>query len=632
MTVSKNPPPLVRFGPFAANLKSGELWKEGVRIRLQIQPFQILSMLLDRPNELVTREELQRKLWPSDTFVDFDHGLNKAINKLRDALCDTAEDPRFIETIPRRGYRFIAPVAVDPHLAASPESEADATVSAPIARARLPISKLPALALTIVVAIILVGLLAYVWRNSAVDSGRAQSVAVLPLLAPGASGDYDVADGITDSIINDLSLVPNLRVISHASVFQYRGRNVDPRSIGRELGVTSVLTGSVVQAGTNITVNLELTATSDGRHLWGQQYNRRIVERVALQHEAAGAVANALRRNLSPARRDQISRQTTTDAEAQLSYLKGRNYFFKETPEDVLQARGFFQDAIDRDPTFALAWGGLGDSYDWMATEGFQPLEEVVRQSAAAKSKANEINDSLAEIHASIAALEFAQWNWAKAELEFQRALQINPNYFEAHKLYSIYLRTVKRFPEAIQHATLGVELNPLSMPAKSHLALTYYYARQYDAAAEHYRLIAKEYPQIAGPHGGLSAVLLRQGKEKEAIQEWQKAFTLAGDQAAASSLGETYAHDGLHAAQTAVLRAEMQSLTRLARSEYVSPLEFAYRCALLGDKENAFRWLEKAYAEHSPQLFNLNVDPDYDNLREDARFTDLLARLHLPR
>lgn len=627
MNPPETPPVIVRFGAFTANLQSGELWKNGIRIRLQIQPFQILSILLERPNELVTREQLQHKLWSSDTFVDFDQGLNKAINKLRDALSDTADAPRFIETVPRRGYRFIAPVILDTQPAGVPNPAA----SPPVATTGFPIMKTRGMAPAVVGAVVFVALLVLVWKFVTAPGGRGNSVAVLPLLAEGVTGDYDVADGMTDSIINNLSLVPNLRVISHASVFQYRGQVVDPRSIGQKLGASAVLTGRVVQVGTTLSVNLELTATADGRHLWGQQYTRNITDRAALQQEAAGAIADALRLGLTPARREQISRQTTSDAEAQLLYFKGRYYFFKETPEDVLRARGLFQQAIDRDPTFALAYGGLGDSYDWMATEGFQPLDEVARQAIAAKSKANELNDSLAEIHSSIGALEFLQWNWAKAELEFQKALQINPNYFEAHRLYSIYLRTMRRFPEAIQHAKLGDELNPLLMPAKSHLALTYYYAGQFEAAAEQYRLILKDHPEAASAHAGLSAVLLKMGKEKEAVQELQRALVLAGDDAAAQHLGRIYEREGLRAAQTTLLRAEMQSLNRLAQNNYVSPLEFAYRYALLNDKESAFRWLEKAYAERSPQLFNLNVDPDYDSLRSDARFSNLLARLHLP-
>jgi DNA-binding winged helix-turn-helix (wHTH) protein/TolB-like protein/Tfp pilus assembly protein PilF len=633
MNSPQTQPPLVRFGPFTANLHTGELWKDGIRIKLQIQPFQILTMLLERPNELVAREDLQRKLWPSDTFVDFDQGLNKAVNKLRDALCDSADAPRFIETVPRRGYRFIAPVVVDPRPTESPEKlTAAPAIPTTAAHPTSSLSKTRRAAVVLALAVVLIAILAFVWRSRTVSSETLHSVAVLPLTSQGAAGDYDVADGMTDSIINNLSFVPNLRVTSHASVFQYRGQVVDPRAAGRKLDVSAVLTGRVVQAGTSMSVNLELTATADGRHLWGQQYTRNLTDRAALQQEVAGAVADALQLSLTPARRQQMSRLTTSDAEAQQLYNEARYYFFNENHEDVLLARKLFEEAIHRDPTFALAYGGLGDTYDWMATEGFQPLDEVVGQSIQAKSKANELNDSLAEIHSSIGGLELAQWNWSKAESEFQKALQINPNYFEAHRLYSIYLRTMRRFPEAIQHAKKCDQLNPLLMPAKSHLALTYYYAGQFDAAAEQYRLILKDHPEAASAHAGLSNVFLKMGREKDAVEEWQRALALEGDDAAAQNVGSTYQREGLRAARARLIRAEMQSLNRLARdNHYVSPVEFAYRYALLGDKENAFLWLEKAYAERSPQLFNLNVDPDYDNLRSDPRFTDLVARLHLP-
>jgi DNA-binding winged helix-turn-helix (wHTH) protein/TolB-like protein/lipoprotein NlpI len=633
MSESKKSPSMARFGAFTVNLGSGELRNNGRPIRLQAQPFQILEAFLERPNELITREELQRRVWPADTFVDFDQGLNKAINKLRDALCDTAETPRFIETVPKRGYRFIAPVVIEPQpvpATAIPEtspvhiSEPDVQ---PIKRSALIVR----LALFGIAGVALAAILIAAWEQRSVESDDLHSVAVLPLLAQSDKADYDLADGTTDSIINDLSLVPNLRVISHASVFQYRDRVVEPRTIGQKLGVGAVLTGRLEEAGTTLTVNLELTATSDGRHLWGQQYTRNIAERAGLALEVADAVSDALRLNLTPAKRHDIGSQDTSNAEAHQLYLKGRYYFFKETPDDVLRARRLFQEAIDRDPTYALAYSALGDTYDWMATEGDQPLSEVLSQATAAKTKANELNSSSAEIHTSLGGLELVRGNWAKAETEFQKALAINPNYFEAHRLYSIYLRTMRRFPEAIEHAKLCNELNPLLLPAESHLALTYYYARQYEAAAEQYRLLLKDDPERPGAHAGLSAVLLKMGKEKEAIEEWQKALILSGNEVAAQKLGRTYAQSGFRAAQEVRLRGELQSLTQIAEQNYVSPTEFAYRYALLNDKEAAFRWLEKAYLERSPQLFNLNVDPDYDNLRDDARFADLLSRLHLP-
>lgn len=607
--------------------------KLGTRIPLQIQPFQVLSVFLERPNELITREELQRKLWPSDTFVDFDHGLNKAINKLRDALCDTAEDPRYIETVPRRGYRFVAPVVVEsaPTRDARPEEPqiVPERVIAAVVTARPAAQRPTRLAIR---GLALVGVIVAVALSMprSTQSTTRLSLAVIPLSIRGAGADYDIADGVTDGLINDLSLLPGLRVISHASVFQYRNKTVDPRAAGRQLGVTAVLTGRVEETGSRLVVILELTAAKDGSHLWGQQYTRNLAERAALQTEIAASVGDALRLNLTADDRSHRP-QASADAESQQLYFKGRYYFFKETPNDVVRARGLFREAIDRDPTFALAWAGLGDTYDWMATEGFQPLDEVVREAQAAKQKASDLDSFRAEVHSSAAALEMVQWHWPKAEMEFQRGLATNPNYAEGHRLYSIYLRTMKRFPEALQHGQVCAELDPLSMQAKSHLALTYYFARQYEAAARQYRLILRDYPDAAGEHAGLAWVLLRIGKQDEAIAEWARALSLAGDEPAADELRRSYARGGLAAARTAVLGAEIRELKQAAVDSYVSPLEFAYRYALLNDKENAFRWLEKAYAERTPQLFNLNVDPDYDSLRGDARFSSLLARLHVP-
>jgi TolB-like protein/DNA-binding winged helix-turn-helix (wHTH) protein/Flp pilus assembly protein TadD len=625
----KAPAASIRFGPYTADLEAGELRKHGVRIPLQIQPFQILQVFLDRPNELVTREELQQKIWPAGTFVDFEQGLNKAVNKLRVALCDTAEDPQFIETIPKRGYRFIAPVEFE-HPAA-PVEVSPPFVAEEVAEPKSKNWHYAVAAVLVVLVALGVAVGIYSLKRSQPEIGDVHSIAVLPLVAQGEGTDYDLADGITDSIINSLSLIPNLRVISHASVFQYRGQASDPQSVGRKLGVAAVMTGRIEQSGSVLRVVLELTATGDRRRLWGQQYTKEIADRAVLTQEAASAIAEALRLGMSPAGRQQIGRPATANAEANQLYLKGRYYFFKENPNDVLQARAMFQQAIDQDPMFALAYAALGDTYDWMATEGYQPASEVMPQAIAAKRKANELNDSLAEVHASLASLEMVQLNWNIAELEFQKAIAINPNYFEAHRLYSIYLRTMRRFPEAIAHARKCVELNPLLLPVKSHLALTYRYAGQYDAAAEQYRLILKDSPEAASAHAGLSAVLIKQGKEKEAVEEWKKTLELLGEVASAKEFGTTYGKRGLKAAQETVLKAELQTLQRLDERDYVSPVEFGYRYALLGDKENAFRWLEKAYQDRSPQLFNLNVDPDYDNLRSDPRFVDLAARLHLP-
>ena len=633
MTESQKLRPQVRFGPFTVNLNSGELRSNGYRIRLQAQPFQVLEAFLERPNELITREELRRRIWPEGTFVDFDQGLNKAINKLREALRDTAETPEFIETIPKRGYRFIAPVVVESQ--PIPQSSDQAPPAQVEGEVETPRRRLAAY----VIRLLLLGaacgglglILVVALKHRTAENTDLHSIAVLPLVTQSNKTEYDVADGMTDNIIDDLSLVPNLRVISRASIFEYRNQVADLRSVGQKLGVGTVLTGKLRESGTTLTVNLELTATSDGRHLWGQEYTRNIADRSTLALEIADSVSDALRLSLVPDRRHQIGTQSASDAEAHQLYLKGRYYFFKETPDDVLRARSLFQEAIDRDPNFALAYAALGDSYDWMATEGYQPLSEVVSQAVAAKTKANDLNSSSAEIHASLASLELVRGNWAKSEAEFQRALQINPNYFEAHRLYSIYLRTMRRFPEAIEHAKLCNELNPLLLPAKSHLALTYYYARQYDAAVEEYRQLLKDDPNRPGAHLGLSAVLVKMGKEREGIEEWQKALVLSGNDSVAQELGRTYTRNGLRAAQEVLLRNEIQALSHIAEHSYVSPMEFAYRLAVIGDKDNSFRWLEKAYLERSPQLFNLNVDPDFDNLRTDARFQDLLSRLHLP-
>jgi tetratricopeptide (TPR) repeat protein len=252
-------------------------------------------------------------------------------------------------------------------------------------------------------------------------------------------------------------------------------------------------------------------------------------------------------------------------------------------------------------------------------------------QARAAKRKAQELDDESAEVHSSLGALEFCERNWAKADLEFQRAIQLNPNYFEGHRLYSMYLLAMRRFPEAITHARAAERLNPLLLPAKSHLALTYFYAREYAVSAEQYRSILKDDPTFAAAHLGLASVYARTGKEKEAITEWQTGLSVIGDPKMGARLADTYARKGFKAARAEILRKELEDFGSVAHREYVSPLEFASRYALLNDKDQAFAWLEKAYVDHSPQLADLNVDPAYDNLRGDPRFKNLVSRLSLP-
>jgi adenylate cyclase len=290
-------------------------------------------------------------------------------------------------------YRFIAPAVVESESVPAvtiPETP-QVHASEPEVKQRRRPPLLVRLALFGIAGVPLAAILVAGWKRRSTESDDLHSIAVLPLLAQSDKTDYDLADGTTDSIINDLSLVPNLRVISHASVSQYRNQIVEPRSVGKTLGVDAVLTGRLEQSGTTLTVTLELTAASDGRHLWGERYTRNVSDRAGLALEIADGVSDALRLNLSPARRQEIGSQSASDAEAHQLYPKGRYYFFKETPDDVLHARHLFQEAIDRDPAFALAYAALGDTYDWMATEGYQPLSEVVSQAMAAKTKATSL-------------------------------------------------------------------------------------------------------------------------------------------------------------------------------------------------------------------------------------------------
>jgi len=620
---------LVHFGPFEANFTTGELRKHGIRLKLQDQPLQILKVLLARPGELVTREEFQQKLWPSGTFVDFDNGLNAAVNRLREALSDSAESPKFIETLPRRGYRFIGAVNDEADSGTKPP-QATTTVPRvePTSRAntsrRISKTTLTGAATVAVLIGLASSFVLFRGRKEVIDS-----VAVLPFV--NASNDPDLeylSDGITEGVINNLSQVPSLRVMARSTTFLYRGKEGDPHKIGQDLHVRAVITGRVLQRGETLIVQAELMNVDKNSQLWGDQYNRKAADVFGLQEDLSREISEQLRLRLSGDQKQRLTRRYTENAEAYQLYLKGRYFWNKWTEAGSRKAIEYFDEALSKDPSYALAYAGLADAYNFLGGTGIGvlPPSEAGSKAKAAAMKALDRDETLGEAHASLATVKFLyDWDWPAAEREFRRSLELNPNNASAHHWYSHYLMTLGRVDDSLAESKRALDLDPLDLEMSVHLTWHYYSAHQYEAATEQGRKTVELDPNFAEGHLFLGEAYEQQGKVREAIEELEKAVALSGERTwMLGALGHAYARSGQPG------KAE-KTLSLLLGKNYVPKYDVAVVYAGLGQTDRAFDWLEKAYQERSDSLVFLSVDPRMDNLRNDPRFKDLLHRVGLP-
>ena len=463
--------------------------------------------------------------------------------------------------------------------------------------------------------------------------GTVNSIAILPLTNINGNVETEyLSDGITDALINSISQLPNLKVISGSSVLRYKGREVDPQMLGRELQVRAVLTGKYAERGSNLIISVELSDTRDNHHIWGEQYNRNLADSAAVQEEISRQIADMLRLKLTNEQRQQIAKKYTDNPEAYQLYLKGRHYQLKDTPEDLKKSRQYYEQAIDADPSYALAYAGLSECYGFMAYSGELPPKEAWPKMEATALRAAQLDPNLAGVHESLAAVSFIyKWDWVNTETEIKRSLTLDPNHAEAHGLYSIYLRTMHRFDEALREAERAKQLDPLSTNQKFLIALLHYYARHYDAAAEQYRQLTRTDPDLPGPHLGLYNIYSRTGKESDAIRELQQGLALQGANDLAAALLSKYTSSGFQVAQNFAIREQIRILTEAGKQDYISPISLATNYAVLDERDKAFEWLEKAFEERAPGLLDLDLDPDYDNLRTDKRFYDLKRRINLP-
>jgi TolB-like protein/DNA-binding winged helix-turn-helix (wHTH) protein/Flp pilus assembly protein TadD len=635
----------VRIGLFEVDLGSAEVHKEGRKVSLQEQPFRVLAMLLERPGELVSREDLQSRIWPSDTYVGFDEGLNTAIRKLRVAFGDSAENPRFIETLPRRGYRLIASVAGGVEGAArSSQTAAVAVATAEVPRPRQGrgywrLLVWPAAALLLILAGV-----AYTTRRHSPPKSAAQKrvmLAVLPFQnMSNDPGQEYFSDGLTEETITDLGqLSPaQLGVIARTSAMAYKHTDKTVSQIGHELGVDYILEGSVRREGGEARVSAQLIRVSDQTHLWAQNYERELHDLLQIENELGKAIARQVQINLTTQQEVDLSKMRTVNPEAYDLYLKGRFYWNQRSPAAIKESVGYLQQATAQDPSFALAYVGLADAYNIGNIMGVYAPKDSLPEAKAAATKALELDPSLAEAHAALGMeMSHYEFDFPGAQREFLKAIEVNPNSAYAHLFYSnCYLSPMGRTAEAIAENKKALELDPLSLPINNFMGMTYMFAGDYEKAYQQFQHTIAMDPTFPLAHEYFSFLLAEMGRYEEAIKESEKSELLGGSSpedaaAEATMMLQAFKTGGEKGFWQKNLELTLQALKQ-PRGGFVAASVVAASYARAGDKDKAFEWLDKAYAERDGEdIALLKCDPTFKNLRGDPRFADLLRRLGLP-
>ncbi len=648
MAITQGPRCPLRFDPFELDTRSGELRKDGLRIKVQEKPLRVLELLLERPGELVTREELRQRLWSSDTFVDFDAGLNTAVNKLRMALGDSAEEPRFVETLGRRGYRFIGsveqeaarlaprtesvgpspPAEVTPQAEAAPaptEFEPAAAKAAPATRPRR--HRLPLLTFMAAGLLLAAGWIG--WRFANLAKPAIQSIAVLPLTNLSGEPEQEYfADGMTEALITDLASLNALRVISRQSVMAYKGSRKPLPEIGRELNVEAVIEGSVLRSGGRVRVTAQLVHAASDRHLWARSYEHGEGDLIALQGELARAITQEVRARVTPAVQHRLSARSSARPEAYDAYLRGRYFWNRLDEEGLNKAVTYFEQAVAADPGYALAYAGLAETWGPLGYRGYVPPSEARERMRAAAVKAVELGPELAEAHNGLAAcLAFHEWNWAEAEKEFRRAIDLDPHYGLARAWYGLYLTAMGRHEAALRERLTALDSDPLSLATNQNVATSLAALGRIDAAIEQYRKTLELEPRFHSARVGLADMYALKGLREQALAEMRRADADSGGHAfTRASLAHLLAPSG----DRAGARRLLAELIGRSRERYVSPFLIAVLHADLGEPDRAFEWLERAYEQRVPELSQLKTYGPLQALRSDPRYQDLLRRMKL--
>jgi TolB-like protein/DNA-binding winged helix-turn-helix (wHTH) protein/Tfp pilus assembly protein PilF len=636
MDLQEVTPRVVRFGVFELDRRSGELRKDGVRVHLQEQPLRVLDALLAEPGEPVTREVLRQRLWPDDTFVDFDNGLNRAINRLRAALGDEADNPRFIETLERRGYRFIAPVAAMDAPAPAGRPGAPETTRRTERGHRQAVWLAGAVAAAALAALLIAFAPALRRRANPSDGALIRSLAVLPLanLTGDPAQEY-FSDGMTDALITNLASLPALRVISRQSVMRYKGSDKPMPEIARELGVEGVVEGSVVRSGGRVRITAQLIHAPTDRHLWAHSYERPLADVLALQGELSRAIAEQVRITVGTEASRRLAPERPVNPDAYDAYLLGRHHWNQRTEQSLERAIAYFQAAIAKDPDFALAHAGLALAYAPRLALGYVPPGRGLSEQKTAALRALELDPTLGEARAALAVARMHAWDWDGAEAEFRSAVATDPNSTVGHLFYGTLLHALGRFDESLAQRRRALELDPLNTAVNRAFARALAATGQQEAALAQWNRVVELDPDHAGSHLALALFHFERGHTGAGSRHLERARALEPhDPSTLASLAIVEAVSGnSHQARRLLGRLKAESARR-----YVSPVLPAYVHAALDEKDSAFALLEDAYAAKDPLLIPIQVchiqgmlslsEERAAALRSDPRFGDLVRRM----
>ncbi len=615
--VVPSPPSRICFSRFELNPASGELHRDGHTIVLPHKTLQLLLALLNRPGEVVTREELRNKLWTADTFVEFDDSLNHAVTKLRHALGDSAEGPKFIETLPRYGYRFIAPVKVE----GLPQPAATKQV---LRNRRIVIGVASGLLLIASIAVLIV-LNPGHWRNRFSRESSIQSMAVLPLvnLSGDPQEDY-LADGLTDALITDLAKVRALKVISRSSVMRFKGTQKPLPEIAHALGVDGILEGSVQRSDGQLRINVQLVRARTDDHLWAESYNRDARDILALQSEIAQAVAHKISVALTSEESAAIASSRSVNPEAYEAYLKGLSHWYRISPEHLAAALEYFNLALEKEPNYVLAHVGVANVWLLRGDAGFMLPDSAYPLSKASILHALELSNKVSDAHITYAnILGPYELNWSAAEREYQRGIELNPNNADAHFMYSDFLISMKRTEEWNREIHRTLELDPFNPFFQCFYGWHLIYLGRYDDAITQLRNVLDTEPNFSSPHLGLWGAYYKKKMYNEALSEAKTFYSALRDQ----EVGDAMIRGESQGGYAASMHAAAHVLAARSRRTYVPSIRVARLYAHAQDKEEALRWLELAQERHETPLTHLAVAWDWDFLRNDPRFQDLVRR-----
>ncbi len=631
-TVAERPSsPTLRFSRFELNFETGELRKSGSKIRLQGQSLQILLCLLEEPGRLWSREELRSRLWPNGTFVEFDHSLNVAVNRLRERLGDSAEKPRYIETVPGVGYRFVAPVEAANETAYPVHPVPEPPV--PAVPSQFPS---PALVRTLVAAacaLLFVALVWFAWarketHQAAAEESVIRSVAVLPLtdLAADSNEDY-FADGMTEELITELGRVSSIRIISRTSIMQFKKSVRTLPEIGRQLNVDALIEGTVRRSGDRVRITARLVSIAPEHLIWQKAYEGDMRDVLMLQSDVARDIAGNIETKLARQRVPSAVPYKRLDPETYEDYLRGRYFLARRTAESMNTAAEYFQRAVQRDPQYAQAYVGLALAYQLLGSYEVLPPDKSYPLALKFANQALELDGTLSEAYSARANSETNyEFDWAGADRDYRRAIALDPNSAQAHHDYGEYFTGVGNAKRAIAELKIARELDPLSLPLFSTIGRMYREAHQYDEAVKHCQQSLVLDPNFSMGHWCLGQVYLAKGQYAEATSELRRANELGTTPLIVCDLGCVYAASG----KKTEARAILHSLESKSQFNYVSPYLIASIHSQLGEKDEAFNWLEKAFDQRDGISY-LVPDPMMDPLRSDPRFAALVERLHFP-